>query len=154
VPAGTVHAILEGAVIAEIQQNSNTTYRVYDRNRVGADGNPRPLHIDKAIDVIDFTSVEPGLAQPIRLFEGHGVRRLQLCSNRYFTTERVELEEGSVFNGSCDGTTLEIWGVAQGTAVLGDTQIKAVQFVLLPAALGDYTIKAQSKSTFLRTYVT
>ena len=54
VPAGTVHAIMAGLLIAEIQQNSNTTYRVYDWGRVGADGKPRPLHVDKALDVIDF----------------------------------------------------------------------------------------------------
>ncbi len=51
IAAGTIHAICAGIVIAEIQQNSNTTYRVYDYGRTGADGNQRPLHIDKAIDV-------------------------------------------------------------------------------------------------------
>ena len=51
IPAGTVHAICKGIVIAEIQQNSNVTYRVYDHGRVGPDGKPRQLHIDKAIEV-------------------------------------------------------------------------------------------------------
>jgi mannose-6-phosphate isomerase len=59
VPTGTIHALLEGAVVAEIQQNSDTTYRVYDWGRVGADGKPRPLHIDKALDVINFDMVRP-----------------------------------------------------------------------------------------------
>ena len=154
VPAGTVHAILEGTVIAEIQQNSNTTYRVYDWNRVGTDGNPRPLHIDRAIDVIDFTRVEPGLAQPKLISESQGVRRLQLCSNRYFTTERVELEDGAVIRGCCDGATLEIWGIIRGTAAVAGTHVEAVQFLLLPAAFGDYTVKAQGECTFLRTFVT
>jgi mannose-6-phosphate isomerase len=154
VPAGTVHAILEGAVIAEIQQNSNTTYRVYDWNRVGTDGNPRPLHIDKAIDVVDFTEVKPGLAEPKLIFESQGARCLQLCSNHYFTTERVELKDGAVFEGSCDGTTLEIWGIIWGTATVADTHLTAVQFLLLPAAFGDYTVKAQGECTFLRTFVT
>ena len=49
--AGTLHAIGEGILIAEVQQNSNTTYRVSDYGRLGADGNPRPLHIEKAVDV-------------------------------------------------------------------------------------------------------
>lgn len=153
VPAGTVHAILEGAIIAEIQQNSNTTYRVYDWNRVGADGNPRPLHIDKAIEVIDFASAKPGLARPVLVDEGSGVRRLQLCSNRYFTTERVEMEMGAVFNGTCNGATLEIWGLLRGMAVLAGLQINAIQFVLLPAALGEYSIEAQAETVFLRTFV-
>lgn len=51
IEAGTVHAIGKGTLVAEIQQNSNTTYRVYDYGRLGADGKPRELHIDKAIDV-------------------------------------------------------------------------------------------------------
>lgn len=51
IEAGTVHAIGKGALIAEIQQNSNSTYRVYDYGRLGKDGKPRELHIQKAIDV-------------------------------------------------------------------------------------------------------
>ncbi len=55
IPAGLIHAIGEGIMIAEVQQNSDTTYRVFDWNRVGVDGKPRPpLHVDKALDVIDF----------------------------------------------------------------------------------------------------
>ena len=153
VPAGTVHAILEGAVIAEIQQNSNTTYLVYVWNRVVNDGNPRPLHVDKAIDVIDFSRAAPGLVQPKQIQESHGICRLQLCSNRYFTTERVEMENGAVFQGNCDGSTLEIWGLIQGTAVVTGAHFEAVQFVLLPAALGDYTVTGQSDCIFLRTFV-
>lgn len=153
VPAGTVHAILEGAVIAEIQQNSNTTYRVYDWNRVGADGRPRPLHIEKAIDVIDFSMVKPGIAQPQQIFEDHGIRRWQLCSNNYFTTEKVELADGEIYQGYCDGSTLEIWGIIQGKAVIDDMQLDAVQFVLLPAALGGFSLEAQGDCTFLRSFV-
>ena len=54
IKAGTVHAIGAGCVIYEIQQNSNVTYRVYDYNRRGADGKLRPLHVEKAVDVINF----------------------------------------------------------------------------------------------------
>lgn len=54
--AGTVHAICAGCVICEVQQSSNVTYRVYDYGRLGADGKPRPLHIAKAMDVIDFSA--------------------------------------------------------------------------------------------------
>ena len=57
IPAGTLHAIGEGLVIAEIQQNSNVTYRVYDYDRVGADGRPRPLHVEKALEVTDLHPV-------------------------------------------------------------------------------------------------
>jgi mannose-6-phosphate isomerase len=157
VPAGSLHAILGGLIIAEIQQNSNTTYRVYDWNRVGADGKARPLHIDKALDVINFNQVEPDLCQPEFIHEvdgiADGVRRYELCRNRYFVTERVKMEAGAVFNGRCDGTTLEIWGVIEGQAEINDVALTAVRFTLLPAALGNFTVKTTSKTSLLRSYV-
>ncbi len=64
-PAGTVHAIGAGIVLCEIQQSSDLTYRVYDWNRVGADGKPRPLHVEKARRVMDFSPVE-GKNAPLR----------------------------------------------------------------------------------------
>ena len=153
VPSGTLHAILGGLIIAEIQQNSNTTYRVYDWNRVGHDGNPRPLHIEKALETINFEQVRPGLCQPELVAKEGGVRRYRLCHNRYFVTERVEMAEGAVYNGRCDGSSLEIWGVLDGSVIIEDMMITAVRFTLLPAALGNFTITAPTASTLLRTYV-
>ncbi|MCX7707027.1 MAG: class I mannose-6-phosphate isomerase [Anaerolineae bacterium] len=153
VPAGTLHAIMGGLLIVEIQQNSNTTYRVYDWNRVDASGRPRPLHVDKALDVINFEQVAPGICPPVLVAEGDGVRRWELCRNRYFVTERVELAQGAVFRGCCDGTTLEIWGVLTGGAAIGSLTLDAVRFALLPAALGEFVVVAQREATLLRTYV-
>lgn len=153
VPAGSLHAIMGGLLIAEIQQNSNTTYRVYDWNRVGADGNPRLLHIDKALDVINFEQVEPTIHQPKAISDENGVEREELCRNQYFVTERVKMEAGSTFNGECDGSTLEIWGILEGEAQVNEVGISAVQFILLPAALGSFTFTPRMKSVLLRTYV-
>ena len=86
-------------IIAEIQQNSNTTYRVYDWNRVGTDGKPRELHLDKALHVIDFEAVEPGVCPAQTVEQGHGYRRSLLCDTRYFVTERVDLDEGATYRG-------------------------------------------------------
>jgi mannose-6-phosphate isomerase len=152
VPSGTLHAIMGGLLIAEIQQNSNTTYRVYDWNRVGADGQPRPLHVDKALEVINFAQVEPSPSAPQAIGEHEGVRRERLCANEYFITERLMLDEGATFAGVCDGATLEIWGVLEGAATLNEVQLEAVQFCLLPAAMGAYSITARSETTLLRTY--
>lgn len=153
VPAGTLHAIMGGILIAEIQQNSNTTYRVYDWNRVGADGQPRPLHIDKALDVINFEQVEPALGPPTLISNDDGLRRELLCSNAYFVTERVTLAAGSTFSGECDGRSLEIWGVLAGEVMINDVLLSAIQFSLLPAALGTFTVTAVTEATLLRTYV-
>ena len=85
IPAGTVHAIGRGCLIAEVQQNSNLTYRVYDYGRAGADGRPRPLHIDKAAAVADLKEYTPVPAPGGALAE---------C--RYF---RTELAEGKLGRG-------------------------------------------------------
>lgn len=157
IPAGMVHALLAGIVVAEIQQNSDATYRVYDWGRLGADGRPRPLHIDKALDVIDFAQVEPGLAKPEVIYKEEGCVCFRLVRCPQFTVERVELVTGAVYRGYCDGATFEIWGCVSGYSRLlwaGDPLVLgAVRFVLLPAALGEYALRAEQTSTLLRAYV-
>lgn len=153
VPAGTLHAIMDGILLAEIQQNSNTTYRVYDWNRRDAQGNTRPLHIQKALDVINFAQVEPVLCPPQPIIEQAGLQQTVLCANDYFVTERLQLAAGSQFHCRCDGRSLEIWGLLQGQASLNHVPLTAVQFVLLPAALGPYTLQAHEDCTLLRTYI-
>lgn len=153
VPAGSLHAILAGVLIAEIQQNSNTTYRVYDWNRL-QNGQPRPLHVDKAMDVINFSQVAPTLCQPPLIVSAKGVDRYLLCQNDYFVTERVELAAGSTFNGRCNGSTLEIWGIIEGSVTINGELLTAVRFTLLPAALGTFAVTAtNAPATLLRTYV-
>ncbi|MGD2078577.1 MAG: class I mannose-6-phosphate isomerase, partial [Chloroflexota bacterium] len=153
VPAGTLHAIMDGLIIAEIQQNSDTTYRVYDWNRVGADGKPRPLHIDKALDVINFDQVEPGTGEARWIEQDNGLRRAMLCRNRYFVTERLEMARDSVFEGLNDGQSLEIWGLLKGSVSIDEVRLDGIRFALLPAALGKFTVNANEDSVLLRTYV-
>lgn len=152
VPAGSLHAIMEGLLIAEIQQNSNTTYRVYDWNRVGADGKPRELHVEKALDVIDFAQVEPSLTPLKWVDDGDGIRHAELCANRYFSTDQVELRAGADYRGFCDGSTMEIWGCVEGQIRVNDLTLDAVRFTLLPAALGEFHIRAEKDAVLLRTY--
>ena len=91
IEAGTVHAIGAGALIAEIQESSNITYRLYDYNRKDKNGNTRPLHIDKALEVADLkSSLEP--RQPMRVLKyrnGYASELLTRC--KYFQVERVLL---------------------------------------------------------------
>lgn len=86
---GQVHAIGAGALIAEIQQNSNVTYRLYDYDRLDKNGHPRPLHIDKALDVIRYeSSAEP--KQPMRVLRYQpGCASELLCRCKYFQVERL-----------------------------------------------------------------
>ena len=152
VPSGTLHAILEGAVIAEIQQNSNVTYRVFDWNRVGDDGQPRPLHVDQALDVINFDQVTPALPEPETLSSYANFIQQRLCRNPYFTVERFLLMKDGVFSGHCDGSSLEIWGLIEGEAEVAGQPLSGVRFVLLPAGLGPFTVKASSQAVLLRAY--
>jgi mannose-6-phosphate isomerase len=71
IPAGTVHAIGAGLVIAEIQQSSDTTYRLYDWNRVGADGQPRQLHVEESLAVIDFDSGPVDVQEAVGTGQAH-----------------------------------------------------------------------------------
>ena len=86
IPSGTVHAVGKGIVLLEVQQNSDITYRIYDYDRVGLDGEKRALHFEKALDVIDFqfTSYQP---KPY-IAEETGVAKTKLLSCKYFTVEK------------------------------------------------------------------
>jgi len=157
VPAGTVHAILEGILMAEIQQNSDTTYRIYDWGRVGADGHPRPLHVDKALEVVNFQQIEPGPYQPIPVVAENGVIRHEISRCDYFVVEKVTLSPGAVYSGHTNGETLEIWGTVEGTSELtwaGDPiPLPTIRFCLVPAYLGDFGVRAIESSTMLRVYL-
>jgi len=157
VPAGAVHALLGGTVVTEIQQSSDTTYCVYDWGRGGADGAPRSLHVDKALDVIDFAGAPEGVTGRVLLADAAGLKRVELVRNAYFVVEELTLAAGATYTGICDGSTLEIWGCVAGQAAVewaGEpVPLSAIRYALLPAALGEFCITAQVLSTCLRVYL-
>ncbi|GAJ06838.1 unnamed protein product, partial [marine sediment metagenome] len=116
----------------------------------------RPLHIDKAMDVINFDQVEAQINFARGLESISGEEREQLCSNQYFTVERWRAPEGYVLDGTCDGSTYEIWGVLDGQATIrggsDQVEISKVGFALLPAALGNYQLKVLNDATLLKVY--
>ena len=131
IPAGTLHAIGAGLVIAEIQQNSNITYRVFDYGRLGADGNPRELHVSKALEV---TSLHP--AAPVD-FGSH------LGSCRYFTTD---LHTGG-YSGQCGEDSFLAVLITHGSGELtcGGLchEVKKGECWFLPAGSGAYSVNGQ-----------
>jgi mannose-6-phosphate isomerase len=147
VPAGAIHALGPGIVVAEIQQNSDTTYRIYDWGR------PRPLHLAQAFDVLDFGLVEPQ-ARASEPVAGCSAPTEQIGECAYFRTERVRMATGQVYTGCADGNTLEVWGVLEGQAILSwagePVALPAVSWALVPAALGDFQIQATTPSVLLR----
>ncbi len=100
VPAGTVHAIGSGILLAEIQQNSDVTYRIHDWNRLQEDGTPRTLHIDKSLCVIRYGSRHTGPVNPLTIHRG-SVSSQVLAACRYFAAERTELASGIVVRDTC-----------------------------------------------------
>jgi len=157
IPAGSLHAIMGGIVLVEIQQNSDTTYRVYDWNRLGADGQPRPLQVDKAMQVINFKQIEPE-PYPIELIkESDGIRHELITHCVEFQVERFTFKAGAIFRGHCKGNTFEIWGVMSGAGQINwggePLDLAAVHFALLPATLGDFEIKIHTPGEWLRVYV-
>lgn len=150
VPAGSIHALGPGTIVAEIQQNSDTTYRIYDWGR------PRPLHIQQSLDVLNFDLVEPTALKPRILLDDDGTQVEQIGQCEYFETERLSLPTGGAYFGLCDGATFEIWAVLSGRVTLqwdGDPRpLTGVNFVLLPAALGEFQIEAEEPSVLLRIF--
>lgn len=132
IPAGTVHAIGKGVTILEVQQNSDLTYRLYDYNRVGADGKPRELHIDRALDVLDYSAyVLPSKndnSQKTDSDNGNSVRTLADCA--YFTAEEHRIN-GSVTIDRTDSFCHV--AVIDGTFLIGGFQAKIGDTFLIPA---------------------
>jgi len=156
VPAGSIHALGPGAIVAEIQQNSDTTYRIYDWGR------PRPIHVEQALSVLNFELVEPGVTAPIRVPDhvyGPGVESDIIGQCGYFHTERIAVtgHDMVTIEGCCSGETFEIWAVLAGEANVvangGSTPICAIEWVLLPASLGNFQIKGKAGCQLLRIYV-
>jgi mannose-6-phosphate isomerase len=154
VPAGTMHAINAGIVLFEIQQKSDLTYRVYDYARRDAKtGQPRELHIDKSLDVMDYAPSPRGTVPPLPLGEG----RELLVACALFALERWTLASEQTL--APDAGTFEIWTAIEGAARLqwsGDELILARgESVVLPAARGNYTLLPgdAGQPQLLRAYV-
>ncbi len=143
IPAGLVHAIGSGLMMVEIQQNSNATYRVFDYDRVDATGISRPLHIEKAMDVINFSPPCSGMLVKSGLSNGLGAIRTTLAANRYFVVERCDVD--GMLGGETDGSRFEMIIMMEGNALLvypdGEMQVHMGDSMLLPAKLGSYCMK-------------
>ncbi|HEU4328562.1 MAG TPA: type I phosphomannose isomerase catalytic subunit [Roseiflexaceae bacterium] len=151
VPAGTIHAINAGIMLFEIQQKSDLTYRVYDYDRRDAQGRPRDLHLDRALEVIDYGPPRPAHSPPRALAPG----RTLLVECLYFAMERWELSGEQALR--TDPGSFEIWTAIDGAAALewpgGTAPLPRGASLVLPAALGDYTLRAEPAATLLRCFV-
>lgn len=145
IEAGTLHAIGKGILIAEIQQNSNTTYRIYDYGRVGNDGKPRELHVEKAKDV---TALRPAKAYPeTEIIAKDGYTEKLLSSCEYFTTYALEVNDKATL--TADEKSFNSILILEGSGRLsGESEIefKKGDSIFVPASSGDYTIEGKCKA--------
>lgn len=140
IPSGTLHAIGKGIVLAEVQQSSNVTYRVYDYGRVGADGRPRELHVEKALDVTQLT-------RPQSYDFGE-----HLAKCKYFTADCINGD----FSGVCGGGSFISLIILSGSGSLNcgaqNLEVRKGESLFLPANSGEYSLKGEGLIT-LRTYI-
>jgi mannose-6-phosphate isomerase len=168
-PSGRVHAIGDGLVIFEIQQNSDTTYRVFDWNRVGLDGRPRELHVPQSLASIDFNDFEPKLAETKFTADGK-IQKRPLVNDPLFNVEAWKLDAEA--SGWLKPKKLQIIAVTAGKVEIRSglepgrpvrampgpefaggppaLLLSAGQFCLIPASLERTEVLAKSDAALLR----
>lgn len=139
IESGTLHAIGKGILIAEIQQNSNTTYRIYDYGRVGKDGKPRELHIEKACEVTK-------LIPPTRPTKPQGEKRdmggyseTLLATSEYFNVNKLDVQSEAALEAT-DASFNSVL-VLSGSFTLGGLELGKGDSCFIPAGYGSYTLK-------------
>src|SRR6266704_1437953 len=145
-PSGRVHAIGAGLVIFEIQQNSDTTYRVFDWNRVGLDGKPRALHIRESLESINFNDFEPPLIRAE--FSGAVAKEMRpLVNDPLFNVTACKLTQG--VSDALPANKMQIIAVLTGRLKVRDGQTSisrsAGQFCLIPASLMGVSVMADAE---------
>lgn len=153
VPAGIVHGIGAGTLLAEIQESSNVTYRVYDYDRIGADGRKRELHLEEAFAVMDMSSVS-GILQKTRLVHYYpGCCREILCRCKYFEVERVQVRRVCSF--SVLEASFQVLLCLNGSGDIETGENKRVYFtkgdcMFLPAGIGRCHLQGETELLKIR----
>ncbi len=137
IPAGTVHAIGKGVVIAEIQENSNVTYRVYDYDRTDKNGSKRELHTEKALEVMNLKPA-PAKKSYDDYFECPEYFSKTLCMCRYFSTVKVNVKKAYAFDVEEDSFQVLLCTDGTGTVQNGSSKVSMIKgdCIFLPANTG------------------
>ena len=149
-PSGRLHAIGAGNVIFEIQQNSDTTYRVFDWNRVGLDGQPRELHLEQAMLSIDFEDVEPELAADA---SSSDASTSALTKNEHFIVLRQTIGQSGSGLDYLGGTGVGVIGVEEGLLHVicpeGNVSLGPGRFAMIPSSVDLVKLRADRPTSFL-----
>ncbi len=158
VPAGTVHAIGSGVLLYELQEYSDLTYRMYDYGRLTAAGTPRELHVQQSLDVSNYDRSPRVKVRPVSLAGGPGYTDRCLVACPYFVSREVVLQGNGISNGYMKGQTgssciiLTSLGanvrVCFGETLQRSEALMRGQTMVLPAALGQYSIEGEGTCMF------
>ena len=158
IPAGTVHAMRRNTIVAEIQENSDLTYRLYDYNRPGVDGKLRPLHIDKALLTVDYKTAEDAvLTHPEP--NDKGIVNAVRCP--YFTTNILDIDR-PIQRDYAPLDSFVVYMCVEGACAVKalDTDsedhtvtLKTGEAVLIPASLNDIVIAPSGHCRLLEVYI-
>ena len=154
-PAGRVHAICAGCFVAEIQQTSDVTYRIYDYDRRDADGRPRELHIAQALDAIDYTYHPDHRTR----YTPRPDSAVELAHSPYFTTHLLDLTSLPMTRDFAQLDSFVIYICTEGVVTIRDDSrrectLRRGQTVLLPATMRSVTLTpAPSGAKLLETYI-
>ena len=149
IEAGTLHAIGKGILIAEIQQNSNTTYRIYDYGRVGKDGKPRELHVEKAKDVTRLAPAKKYPETPVEKHEGYTSKLLAECE--YFSTYILDIDGKAELEAGEDSFNNLLFLEGEGTVSGGDcVEFKKGDSIFITAGTGKYTVNGKCKAVLTK----
>lgn len=154
IPAGQVHAIGAGALIAEIQESSNLTYRLYDYNRRDKDGRLRPLHVEKAVEVADLRG-KSAPRQPLRVLKfKRGCASELLCRCKYFQVERMLLNterwrEGAAFQTTADSFQVLLCTEGVGTLAGEEGSLQFIRGDCIFVPAGSERLRLHGKAQLL-----
>lgn len=152
IPAGRVHALGPGILLAEIQQTSDTTYRIYDWDRPGSDGKMRALHTEEALDAIDFSYHKEYKTN----YQHKPNESTKLVESDYFTTNLIELDK-TVLKNTSELDSFVIYMGIEGKCTIkyenGELDIQKGEVVLVPASLNNLIIEPSQKAVLLEIYI-
>ena len=141
IEAGTLHAICKGILLAEVQQNSNTTYRVYDYGRL-QNGKPRELHVEKALDVTSTKAIDASGKPMGETLKKDGYSETLLTSCELFTMKRLDIEEKAAVVADSTSFVSLVCLDGNGVVMHGDTCVTLYkgESVFIPASYGEVEI--------------
>jgi len=152
IPAGLVHAIGRGVLVAEIQQSSDITYRIYDYKRTDDNGNERDLHTEEALDVIDFSASK----DPKTKYQAKVNESTNLISCDYFTTNIIQIDKPINLNyATLDSFVVYMCMEGEMLIISEGEKLKVTKgdTILIPASLNELVLIPENKVTLLEIYI-